>query len=221
MSVNPRRGNGRSGAGVDAFGGPVVDPTANVRDLSEASNRRQDDLREANNKYIESEIRSLRLESKYLRRESQLRAEHQKEKELLESSRLNAIRTVDQQAVTTAADRTLAAVQTLAATQNASAEVLRSALTATAATIATQLQTTVQGLSERITGLERSSYEGKGKQALSDPMLEKLVSRMDSLIESRATDTGNTQGISMIWGIILGAGVLIGTLFGIAAYFKR
>jgi hypothetical protein len=36
-----------AGQGVDAQGGPVVDPTANVIALNEAANRRQDDLRAA------------------------------------------------------------------------------------------------------------------------------------------------------------------------------
>jgi hypothetical protein len=120
------------------------------------------------------------------------------------------VRTIDQQGVTTAYDRALEAIKALAQTT-----------AATATTIAAQLAGTVGQQDARISALEKSSYEGKGKQTLSDPMMTDLLSEMKSLRESRAGGTGRTEGISMIWGVILGAGVLIGTLFGIAAYFKR
>ncbi|HXE51261.1 MAG TPA: hypothetical protein VN663_22980 [Ramlibacter sp.] len=42
---------GRPGIGVDARGGQVIDPTENVKALSEAANKRQDDLRTAEGKY--------------------------------------------------------------------------------------------------------------------------------------------------------------------------
>jgi len=44
------------GLGVDAAGIPVIDPTENVKALSEAANKRQDDLRDWLQKYIDTKI---------------------------------------------------------------------------------------------------------------------------------------------------------------------
>lgn len=43
----------RGGEGVDAFGGPVVDPTKNVLDLVKAESIRQDGLRDAETRRID------------------------------------------------------------------------------------------------------------------------------------------------------------------------
>ncbi len=194
---------GLAGLGVDFQGGPVIDPTANVMSLVEASNRRQDDLREANSKHTEA-IASLR-------------AEHSKDIASLESARLDSIRRVDQLAVTTAADRALAAIQTLAATTNTNAENLRNALNTTATTIATQTANTVNSITERISMLEKSSYEGKGKQAVSDPMMIDLMAKMNSLIQAQATGTGKSAGSAAMWGYVAAGFGFFLTLLGIAA----
>lgn len=202
-----------SGVGVDVYGNPSVDPSENVKALSEAANARQDDLRNSNNLLLDAKI-------EHLEKMAQLRAEHSKEINALESNRLNAIRQVDVLAVNTAADRAQAAIQALAVTTTSNAENLRNALNSTASTIATQTANTVSQITERLAALEKSSYEGIGKGRVADPMLAEMVEELKGLRESRAGISGKSQGISASWGILLGAfsllaaiGSIIGFLF--------
>jgi hypothetical protein len=183
-----------------------VDPTPNVVALTEAANQRQDDLRVETNRRIDTEIINLR-------EVGTLRALHAKEMNAAEANRLNSIRTVDIAAVNTAAERSLAAINTLAAQTASNAENLRNALNTTATTIATQWTNTVAGINERLSALERSSYEGKGKQAVVDPQVAELVLEMRSLRESRAGTTGKNEGISVSWGVLLAVATLIAALF--------
>lgn len=198
-----RRSKDGLGLGVDYFGGPVVDPTENVIALTEAANKRQDDLRELNNKLFDckadcletvSNIRAdhakeLRMQEVRWSEELEKRAKEIRESE---SNRLNAIRQVDVLAVNTAADRAAAAIQALAATTTANAENLRNALNSTATTIATQTSNTVQQITERLAALEKSSYEGKGKG----------------------------EGIGATWGVLIAvAGVVISLVTVISGVF--
>lgn len=201
----------RPGLGVDALGGAVVDPTANVKDLNEAASKRQDDLRDATNKLIDAKI-------DHLRDMQVLRADHAREIREIESKRLDAIRQVDVLAVNTAADRALQAIQALAATTTANAETLRAMVANTAATIATQTNQTVTAIIERIANLEKSSYTGMGKQAYSDPMMEDLVKKIENLGSVQKTSQGKSEGISTSWAILIGAVTLLG---GIAVLLSR
>lgn len=151
------------GAGVDAKGGPVIDPTENVRELFEAGATRQDDLRQLNDRRIDAEIRVLDVKVEALDRRLMLRAEHAKEIRLLETERVDAIRRVDVLAGNTAADRALVAIQTLATQTTAERETLRNLVTTTASTIATQNAADLARINEAISALQKSSYEGAGK----------------------------------------------------------
>lgn len=201
-----KRRNGAPGLAVDAQGGAVVDPTQNVLDLSEASNRRQDDLREANNKLYDARIDALE-------KMATITSAHANELREAEVARVNAIRQVDVLAVNTAADRASAAIQALAATTASNAETLRAMVANTATTIATQLQQTVSSINERIGMLEKSSYTGAGKQALSDPMMTELVSEMKAMRLAQSTSAGKGEGLHMGWGILLGAITAASTLY--------
>jgi hypothetical protein len=206
----PAASKGSAGVGVDAHGGAVIDPTANVQALSEASNKRQDDLREATNRLYDAKIN-------HLEQTALLRAQHSQEMREAESDRLNSIRQVDVLAVSTAAERSLAAIQTLAVTTAANAENLRNALTATASTIAAQTANTVAGLSERITNLEKSSYDGKGKSTVADPQMVELIAEMRSLRTRAASEGGKQAGMSTMAGVILGAVTFVSTLLAIGS----
>ncbi len=213
MTTNPRP-KGPAGMAVDSSGLPVVDPTANVIALTEAAVQRQDDLRESNNKYLESEIR-------HLREMASLRAEHGKVVGELETNRLNAIRQVDVLAVSTAADRAQAAISTLAAQTTANAENLRNALTVTATTIANQTAATVAAITERLAALEKAGYESKGKSAFSDPMFSELLTEVKSLREGRSQAGGQSKGINMVWVAVLGFLGAVGTLTGVISLILK
>jgi len=202
-----------TGLGVDSNGSPAVDPTANVIALSEASNRRQDDLRILTKELFDAKI-------SHVKEISELRAEHAKEIGASETSRLNAIRQVDAQAVSTAADRAQTAIQALAVTTSANAENLRNALATTATTIAAQTAATVTAITERLAALEKSSYEGKGKAGIFDPMQAEMLAEIKALRVSQSQGTGRVEGVKDFrdyvgWGIA----ALLG-LVALAQYLK-
>jgi type VI protein secretion system component VasK len=206
-----KRKSRRPGVGVDAYGGSTIDPTQNVKDLTEAANVRQDDLREANDRLLQWQITSIG-------REIILRSEHYREIRNLESERLDKIRQVDVLAGNTAAERALIAIQTLATQTTAERETLRSMVANTATTIAAQTSETVSQLNSRISQLEKSSYEGAGKSSYVDPMMGQLVEQVKMLAQASANTTGNARGKNEFWGYIV-AGAAI--LFALLTYFKR
>lgn len=193
----------RAGVAVDSRGGAVVDPTENVKALSEAANKRQDDLREASDRLHESEIKRLEAAVEHGKEIASVLENHAKEMRSAEAARLDSIRQVDVTAVRTEAARALEAIQTLAATTARDAETLRTALNTTATTIASQTSETVKQIVERIAALEKSSYEGVGKQRLADPMMAELVAKIERLSVSSAGSAGKSEGISATVAMLL------------------
>lgn len=196
-----------AGVGVDAQGGPVVDPTANVQALSEASNKRQDDLRDAQNVLLAAQIHRLEsmaiLRAEHAKEIRQLEAEHNASLRRAESARLDSIRAVDREDVSKTAAQVLNSVNTLATSAAATAETLRNQRTADAA-----------DFSKRLGAVELALSEGKGKQTVSDPQMERLTALVESLSRTRAVDAGASTGssdtikmialvISMFVGLIL------------------
>jgi hypothetical protein len=200
-----------SGLGVDVYGDPAFDPSENVKALNEAANKRQDDLRAAHNNLMAAEVRRLDAEAGHLKEISDIRERHSKEIRAAETERLNSIRQVDVTAVRTEADRALAAIQTLAATTATNAENLRNALNATAATIAKSTSDTVQQITERIAALEKSSYEGVGKQRLADPQMAELLLKVETM---RGTNQGGVDRMTQLLFAVVGLAVAA------AMYFK-
>jgi len=99
------------GPAVDSAGNPVIDPTENVKALTEAEARRQDDLRKASDKYNEAEIRH----SKEL---NALRSIYEEKLNIAEAKRIDAIRAVDVNAVAIASKEASAAASVLADSLN-------------------------------------------------------------------------------------------------------
>lgn len=203
-----------NGLGVDASGGPVIDPTENVVALSEAATKRQDDLRELTVKMFQAEVN-------HLHDMTSLRAEHAKEIGAMEANRLNSIRQVDVLAVSTTAAQAQTAIQTLAATTAASAETLRNALATTAQTVANQLTATTARIEERISGLEKSSYTGAGRSSATDPMMEQLIGEVRALRGSQNMTIGKSEGLGMVGSLVLGAIAFIGVAAAIVALIAK
>jgi hypothetical protein len=155
------------GLGVDSGGNPVIDPTANVLALTAAEAKRQDDLR-AMHALLQDEKNKCtkeiaNLSAKHVRDLADLRADYTEKLALAETGRLDAIRQVDQLAVTNTAAQTLQAIQTLAATTQINAENLRKEVANSAAAIAASNTQTIGQITERLSALEKSSYEGTGR----------------------------------------------------------
>jgi hypothetical protein len=190
----------------------TVDPTQNVRELFDAGSTRQDDLRLAERRLQEEKILRVEVQLRAVQHEVALRAEHQTSLDQLESKRLDAVRSVDQLAAKTEADRAAAAVTALATSAATTAETLRSAVNTSATNLATQLDRTVTTIIERIAAPEKSSYTGLGKQAVADPQIERLALMVETLTRSRAADTGKTEGIGASWAVLLGVVALVASL---------
>lgn len=186
MTNKPRtsgQGNGIRGMGVDARGGPVVDPTANVVALNEAANKRQDDLRDSERRFFESEV-------EHVKEMAALRAGYQQQLSEAEAKRIDAIRAVDVNAVAVASERQAAAAQVLANQVAQSADALRTLVSTTAAAMAEQQRQQMTQITDRLTLVERSQYEGRGKQLVADPQMERLSALVEQLASKQATGAG-------------------------------
>lgn len=138
-----------TGLPADSSGGPTVDPTRNVLDLVQAAVNRLDDLRAAETKRVDEKIK---LEKSHVRELMKLRETHAENLREAEAKRIDAIRLVDVNALTSANER--------AASQ---ASIVATQVSNTAATVAAQIDQLTRMLSDRIAAVEKSQYEGVGK----------------------------------------------------------
>lgn len=213
------------GVGVDAAGGPTVDPTENVKDLSEAANKRQDDLRNGLENLVKLQVAHIRdmlnLQIANAKELAILRAEHAKEISDKESDRINAIRAVDVAAVSTAAQKAADQATVLANQLVTTAETLRSLVATTAAQQAETLQQTVSGLSSRLASLEQLGAQSRGEKSLSDPALVQLLAKVDSLGATRSEKTGATDNTKTIWSIGIAVVGAVGVLIAVLNYLGK
>jgi len=198
--------------------GRSVDPSENVKDLAEAASQRQDDLRAANNKYLEARLSAVEQEVR-------IRADHERELGRLTDERLDRIRQIDVSNAALAAGQQVAAIERLSATTVENAEGLRAAVASTARTIQTQTDRVVSGIVDRIAILEKASYTGAGKEAVSDPRMDRLAEVVEALARSRAEGSGKSQGVSLtaawiVTGVTLLLGIL-GTVVTVIAFILR
>ncbi len=197
---------GAIGVGVDQYGGTLIDPTTNVINLVHAANARQDDLREAyaalNTARVSALADQVTRAEDHAREVGAIRAAHNVEIHTSEQERLRTIREID-----------VAALNNLSNTVVSGIESLRAALTSTAARIEAANTERANALSDRVTQLERTSYEGKGREAVSDPMLNQFMVEVKKLSEGKA-------GISMTWAIVIGAAAIFASVSGIFSAFR-
>jgi vacuolar-type H+-ATPase subunit I/STV1 len=219
-----------------------IDPTENVKALSEAANKRQDDLRIANERLVESKIAGLAAltqlsidgstrerdaEFRRIDNEAKLRSSYEDQLRAAEAKRIDAIRLVDVGAAATLAQRTTEQATALATVVTQSAEVLRNGVTkaaeetrslvaTTAATALQNQQQQFQGITTRLAALEQAGAEGKGKQTISDPAFLDLLKEVKSLSLARTNVTGVETGRNDVIGWIA-AGMMF--LFAAGGFF--
>lgn len=147
---------------------PVIDPTANVilltheirkhlENMRIGETRRQDDLRSAEAKRIDEKMA--------------LVAEYEKIIAKAEAKRIDSNRAFDVAAVNIAAAKAEATAGALAANVTASAETLRKMVESTAKAAAESLERWAATIATRLSVLEASRYETKGRQGLSTPLI--------------------------------------------------
>jgi len=206
--------NGASGIPVDASGGPTIDPTKNVLDLVWSAVQRIDDLRDAETRRV-NELSA--AESRRVDEQLSLRSEYEDKLRAAEAKRIDAIRAVDVNAVAVASERASAQASVLASQLMQSTEQGRALVASTAATQATQIQMTTAQLTDRISALEKSQYETKGKAGVSDPLGEsrfaELTRAVDALAKKESLTTGRGEGADTLWKyIIAGVGLVLAIL---------
>ena len=207
----------KPGNPVDSSGNYALDPTYNVLQLVQAAVRRIDDLRYSDRNH-DAEIHnaeSKRLddlraaESRRIDEQMILVNNHARELREAEAKRIDAIRAVDVNAVAVASERAVIQATVLATQVSQSADALRTLVSTTAVTMAAAQEAASKQFNERLGQVERTQYENKGKSGVEDPLMEKLITKMDSLLESRATHSGEGTGMKSLWGLIAGGIILL------------
>lgn len=182
------------GLAVDAGGNPVIDPTKNVLDLVDASERRIDDLMAAAEKLSA-------VKHQHSRDLIELNAQHARELREAETKRLDAIRAVD-----------TAAAAALANQVASSASTLRELVATTAEAAARAAAGVYNPLADRVAQLERTSYEGSGKQSVADPAMARMVEAIEALRSNMSEGVGKgaamSQGTALIFAILGAVGVI-------------
>jgi hypothetical protein len=177
---------GREATNISA---PPIDPTDNVKALVILHMNRQDDLRDAEGRRVNDVMAA---ESRRMDEVLQLRSEFSEKLRIQEQERINAIRSVDVNAVAVASEKANQQAGVLATQVAASAEALRVLVATTASTIAQQLAQITTQFNERLAAVEKANYEGVGKTTLTDPMLSRLADEMKVIQATLATTQGKT-----------------------------
>lgn len=154
-------GNGGNGPATDRHNEPVIDPTANVLQLVEASIKRLDDLRESENRRVD-DLRSSFLE--HIEKVADVRAHYEDELRVSESKRIDAVRAVDVAAVAAAASAAETRATALAQQVSASAEAMRNQVAAAAQAASTALTAALEPIQKDVADLRRVQYEQQGQR---------------------------------------------------------
>lgn len=205
--------------------GIIKDPTVNVQNLLQAAVIRQNDLRDAEIRriderhLIETAHLELRIteEANHTSEVMALRSTYEHQLAEAEAKRIDAIRVVDVNAVNVANERAVAQAGVLANQVSSSAEILRGLVAATATTIAAQLTTVTQQLSDRLTVLERSNNIGQGREQYTDPLMTAMVAEIKALAAVVVKSEGKGIGATNLWGFIvaaIGIGIALFKAFG-------
>jgi len=172
-----------TGIGLDAYGGPLIDPTQNVKDLTEAANLRQDDLRQLNNRYLKALIQTVeqtaKLKAKHVKNIADLHQIHDYAIHKAEAGRLDALRQNDREDV-----------KALAAATTAKAEALQAQVSITAKTLADSFASAMAEQNKRLSAIELSQSEGRGKATVESPMMAEFIAKVDRLMAENAMGAG-------------------------------
>jgi len=201
----------RPGISVDTPGRQVVDPTANVIALVEANANAARALRDSDIKFNDAV-------TSHLKEIDVLRDAHIKETRLFDSERYDKIRSVDMANAAATASQILQAVTTNASTQERTAQTLRDQVAATATAAENRQAAFAADMVKRLSAVELSMSEGKGKQQVSDPQMDKLTILVEKLAHNQTLGSGKSEGLDTGWKLLIGIAAL---LFGFLAWQDR
>lgn len=138
---------------------------------------------------------------------------------LAETSRINDILKANaealQQANAEANERNVAAVTQAERVANT----LRELVETTRSAASKSLTEVINPIINRLNEIEQKQYENKGKEAVNDPMMIKLVERMEDVATAMAKGEGKGAGATALWGYIIGAIGVLSAILAIASRF--
>lgn len=197
-----------AGMAVDSAGNVAWDPSRNVAALVLAETRRQDDLRTAAKELSDTK-------HQHEREIGALREQYQEKIGKAESGRLDSIRQVDREEVAKTAVAANQAITVLAKQTTDLAQTLDKKVTDTAVAAEQRNLAVNTDFNKRIAALELSSSEGKGKQQVADPAMERMAAVVERIERQQQLGTGKGEGIAAVWVGVIGAVGLLGGLLGI------
>jgi hypothetical protein len=176
------------GIGVDSSGGPVIDPTQNVRELVLAESKYQDAMREASNKQFETAITGIRDNIQLLADGIVTYQNAQRDSET---------RRIDQLA------------QNRQEFQNTIRDMLAESVRTTSTLVSTQLVQIQATFDTRVSKLEAFQFTQAGRTSVSDPATADALTRMaaavQALSESKSEVSGRGMGQDKIIAYLMAA----------------
>lgn len=203
-----------TGIGVDSKGGPVVDPTVNVIALVESNAQAAAALRDADVKFND-------VVAMHLREIGSIRAQHAKETREFDTAQQSNIRSVDMANAEKTAAQILQAVTTNAQVAERTAKTLQDQVASTATAAENRQASFASDMMKRLSAVELSMSEGKGKQQIADPQMDKLTLVVETLARNQVSGAGRQEGMSDSAKILMGALALITTLLGFYTFTQR
>jgi len=206
---------------IDAFGGTAYDPSENVLQLTEAAVQRIDDMADLQARLADEKIKRMEavaiLRADHAREIRTLESNHNASLRHAESARIDSIRQVDREEIAKTAVAANTALTTLARQTTDLQQTLAKQVTDTAAAQEARNSAQYNDINKRLSALELSSSEGKGKQQVSDPQLDRMAAMVEKLVTAQATGTGKSEGLSMSVAIVMGAITIVSGLLAIGA----
>ena len=167
------------GIGVDAGGGPVIDPTENVLALVDVEKQHQADLRTADNRFLDANLLAQEKMQNFAR-EAEARMQNfarDAESKLQTSLRQAETSRIDQLA------------QTRQEFQNTIRDMLAESVRTTATLVSTQLVQIQATFDARVSKLEAFQFTLAGRSSVADPAIDNAMKRMSESISSLSTTT--------------------------------
>jgi DNA anti-recombination protein RmuC len=185
MTAKPEPG---MGIGVDSMGGPVVDPTENVRELVLAESKYQTSKSDSLKELMLALIESLKDQIKML---SEASAAYQNAQVASETRRIDQL------------------AQTRQEFQNTIRDMLAESVRTTSTLVSTQLVQIQATFDTRVSKLEAGAFTQAGKSSVSDPAtadaLTKMATAINALTSTKDVVVGHSKGIGDSWVVLLGA----------------
>lgn len=199
-STGGRRNAGGSGEGigVDYLGGPAIDPTENVRELTEAESQRQDGLREG-----EAKFQNAAREAESKRQDGLRDAEVRRLADLAAQKEIYDGRIAD-----------LLRVQV----ENTSA-LLSTQLDRVTEGLGDKIDRVAASIGERVSDLEKKSWETGGKTSVTDPATAEALTRMAAAVNGLKHADSKAEGASLGRAEVLAYVVAAAVVGGFASKF--